>query len=201
MSLTYNDLQDLIQNQRALAEMIHSVNEKYDVVLEDIEFAKELETRINSLNESMQTVLDDFDSRIAESDERMEEALRTVETNAQQLKDAAEQWVNTLNATSGGTYTVESLYHHISKLETLVSKGIYDEETKDWSGGLVELYERLETIERKTPGIVIMEMGTNVPLTEREEGVLYGKLTNEVTDIGTGQSVRISPYLQGVIVD
>lgn len=201
MSLSYNDLQDLIQNQRALAEMVHAVNEKYNIVLEDIEFAKELETRIGSLNESMQAILDDFDARIAESDERMEEALKTVEANAKELKDAAERWVSTLEATSDGEYTVQSLYDHISKLNTLVSKGIYDEETKEWSGGLVELYERLEAVERKTPGIVIMEYGTDILEKDREEGVLYGKLTNEVTDIGTGQAVKISPYLQGVIVN
>lgn len=200
MTYIYNDLQDLIQNQRALAELVHSVNDKYNIVLDDINFAKDLETRINSLNESMQTILNDFDTRIAESDERMETALRAVETNAQELKDAAEQWVNTLNATSDGQYTVQSLYNAIANLNTLVSKGIYDDETSQWSGGLEELYTRLATLEKKTPGIVIMEYGTNIPEENRIEDVLYGKITNKVSDIGAGQTVKISPYLQGVIV-
>ena len=200
MSLGYNDLQDLIQNQRALAELVNLVKAEYDIVLEDIDFAKELEKRIDNLNTSMETILTDFDERIAASDERMEEALKAVETNAQELKDAAEQWVSTLEATADGQYTVQSLYNHISQLQTLVSKGIYDEETKTWSGGLEELYKRLADLEERTPSIVITEEGTTILLADRLEGVLYGTITETVRDIGSGQTVKISPSLQGVIV-
>ena len=37
----YNDLLDLIQNQRALAEFVAKINADYQTVINDVEFARE----------------------------------------------------------------------------------------------------------------------------------------------------------------
>lgn len=200
MTLGYNDLNDLIQNQRALAELVNKIKDQYDLVQDDINFARELDTRINTLSKSMETVLKDFDTRIAESDQQMVKALEEVKKNAQELKDAADKWVSTLEATGDGAYTVQRLVGHISSLHTLVEQGIQDEHG-NWTGGLKELYERLAIVESKTPSIKIMPEGTDVAMEDRLEGVLYGRITDQVTDNGVNQALRISPYLQGIIIN
>lgn len=202
MSLAYDDLQDLIQNQRALAELVQKVKDQYDVVVDDINFAKELETRIDALNTSMESVLNDFDERIAESDTKMEEALELVKANAQELKDSTEAWVNTLKATDGSGNSIGTIQQLVSAIETmttLVYQGVYDTTTGKYCGGIEELYDRVKTLETKVPTVLIMKEGMEVSEEDRIEDVLYGKITNEVRDIEAGQAIKISPYLQGIV--
>lgn len=201
MSKGYNDLNDLIQNQRALAELVHEINGKYILLQTDMEYAKELDGRLKNLNDEMTKVLDDFDERISASDTAMKEALEELQTNAAELKESTKKWVDALQVDSDGDPTqISKLVEDIVYLTNLVFKGT-EKSPGVWTGGLRDLESRIETLESKSPSLVIMEENEEIPIEERVKGVLYGRKTSQVTDIESGQAIKISPYLQGVIVD
>lgn len=196
----YDDLKDLIQNQRALAELVAKMKADYDTVKNDMDFAREVNDKINDLNNSMQTVLDNYNRRITESEDAAKNMIASVTNNAEQLKNEAEEIVNTLQV--NGTYSFTLLNDNISALTTLV-RGSGDYLEGDTQGnrtnGMVDLLNRVQTLEAKTPSIQIADEGTEILLTDRLDGVLYGKITDEVRDIEKGQTIKISPSLQGVV--
>lgn len=197
MSLGYSDLQDLIQNQRALAEMVNQIKSKYDEFEIDIDFAKELDGKLHEMNATLTTTLSNFDTRIADSDARMKKALQ----DAKDTADTLASYVNTLQLNSDeGPVTIQHLVSVIEVMTTLVYKGV-EQPDGTWTGGLEDLWARLEALEEKSPPLVIMRDGEDIPVEDRVDGVLYGRVTSEVTDIESGQVIKISPYLQGVVVD
>ena len=197
-TLGYNDLLDLIQNQRALAELVATIKTDYQTVINDVEFAKDLDSRLQNLNASMQTVLDNFDKRIAESDTKMKEALTQVTNNANSLKQQAQEMVDTL--TVNGTQSFSLLEAEMRQILDIV-KGTGDLIDNDGNkeNGMIDILNRVEELERRDPSIQIAAEGTEVLLVDRLDGVLYGKITDEVRDIEKGQASYISPSLQGVV--
>ena len=194
----YNDLLDLIQNQRVLAEFVAKINADYQTVINDVEFARELDSRIQNLNTSMQTVLDNFDRRISESDLEMREALIQVTTNAEALKTQAQQIVDTL--TVNGTQSFSLLEAEMRQILDIVKgTGDFIHSNGNKKNGMVDILNRVVDLEARTPTIQIAEEGTEVSISDRLDGVLYGKITDEVRDIEKGQAIYISPSLQGVV--
>lgn len=197
-TLGYNDLLDLIQNQRALAELVAKVKTDYQTVINDVAFARDLDSRIQNLNTSMQTVLDNFDRRIAESDTNMKNALTQVTNNANALKQQAQDMVNTL--TVNGTQSFSLLEAEMRQILDIV-KGTGDliDAQGNKKDGMIDILHRVETLEARDPSIKIAAEGTEIPLVDRLDGILYGKVTDEVRDIEKGQAIYISPSLQGVV--
>lgn len=197
-TLGYNDLLDLIQNQRALAELVAKIKTDYQTVIDDVEFAKDLDTRLQELNESMQNVLDNFDRRIAESDSRMQEALDEVTENAETLKRKAQEIVDTL--TVNGTQSFSLLEAEMRQILDIVKgTGDYIDDDGNKENGMIDILNRVKSLEERDPSIQIAAEGTEIPIEDRLEGVLYGKITDEVRDIEKGQAIYISPSLQGVV--
>ena len=64
---------------------------------------------------------------------------------------------------------------------------------------MIDILNRVVDLEARTPTIQIAEEGMEVPIENRLDGVLYGKVTDEVRDIEKGQAIYISPSLQGVV--
>lgn len=197
-TLGYNDLMDLIQNQRALAELVAKIKMDYNDVMDDMDFARNLDTRIKNLNTSMQTVLDDFDNRIAQSDEDMKAALQEVKTNAENLKTQAQEMVDTL--TVNGTTSFALLTSTMMELFNIVKgTGEYIDNDANKENGMIDILHRVESLEARTPTIQIAPDGEVIPVIDRLEGVLYGKITQELRDIGKYAALKLSPSLQGVI--
>lgn len=203
MSLSYNDLNDLIQNQRALAELVNDIKEHYDAFQTDIEFARSVDAKIQQLNTDMTATMDRFSGQMADLDTRMQTMLTQLQADAQTMKDTINEWMSALQIDAEGhPAQVSKLVGDIVYLTNLVLKGV---ELPDhtWTGGMEDLNERLKALEARNPSLVIYEDGpeNDIPITERLSGVLYGRKTNQVTDIQSGQVIKISPYMQGVIVE
>lgn len=198
MSLGYNDLNDLIQNQRALAELVHGIKEHYDEMKSDIEYVREVDQKIQQLNADMTETMDRFSESMSELDGRMKDELAKLKVEAQKVKDMLTVLVNDAD---GNPRHLETLINEVAHLIDLVARGVLKPDGT-YTGGMEDLDNRLIELEKRSPAIVIYEDGeeNDIPVSDRVSGVLYGRKTNKVTDIQSGQAIKISPYLQGVVV-
>lgn len=203
MSLGYNDLNDLIQNQRALAELVHDIKDHYDEFQKDIEFARAVDAKIQQLNTQMTTTLNNFEARISDNDIRIRNMVNQLQKDAQDLKDWIDTWKAEFVIDADGHPTqVSELLKAIVNVQDLILSGqLRPDGTR--TDSMAGLENRLRVLESKSPPLVIYPDGedNDIPITRRLPGVLYGRITNQVTDIESGQVIKISPYLQGVIVD
>lgn len=216
MSLGYNDLNDLIQNQRALAELVYNIREHYDEFEEDAEFVKEVNEKIQELNQSMTDKMDVFNSRMSDLDDQMQAMMTQLQNDAQDLKDQTKMWMDALQVDSDNNpKSLTKLVGDIDYLTGLITDG-FELTNGEHTGGLESMHNRLTELEKRNPSLVLWSQDVDapsdkrhpnaiyaedIPLTERVEGVLYGRITNQVTDIESGQVIKISPYLQGVVTD
>lgn len=180
----YNDLYDLIQNQRILAEQVWGINADYEKIKEDIEFAKTLETRINELDTTLTTTLAEFDQKISQSDDEFKKSVEDLKAVADELKKNAESFANIATSTQDFAVLLDELYY-IKSFRT------------SWD----DVMARIAELELQCNSIIIMEKGHEVPVEERRDHILYGKITDELRDFELGLGLKLSPFLQGVIVD
>lgn len=203
MSIGYNDLNDLIQNQRALAELVYGIKSHYDEFQSDIEYAKEVDAKIQQLSKEMTDTLDAFEIKISDGSDKINSMVKQLQDDAKALKEWIDDWKDTFVIDADGHPTqVAELLKGIVNVQNLILSGeLRADGTR--TDSMAGLEDRLRVLEAKSPPLVIYPDGeeNDIPITDRLPGVLYGRITNEVTDIESGQVIKISPYLQGVVVD
>lgn len=213
MSLGYNDLNDLIQNQRALAELVYSIREHYDEFEEDADFVREVNEKIQELNQSMTDKMDIFNGRMSDLDDQMQAMMLKLQNDAKDLKEWIDGWKAEFVIDANGHPTqVEEIMSAIINIQDRVLNG----KDNDASTSMDGMNDRLKELEKRNPSLVLWSQdidtpsdkrhpnaiyAEDIPITERVNGVLYGRITNQVTDIESGQVIKISPYLQGVVTD
>ena len=209
MAFQYKDTNDLIQNQRALAELVGLINEKFDLS-EDI--AKELTDKLNALQTSVDAYIAACNKNVSDHTTDMQDELDTL-TN--RIKDM-ETWINSLgniivnpSEPAKEQETLGQLLGQISYLVGLL-EGYKSESTGEWVDGWIPRVDRMEKrfptiqifendIARDSNGNQIHAAGCATPIADRYPEVLYGVKTEVVPDYKEGTNVKISPYLQGVI--
>lgn len=180
--LHYDDLHDLIQNQRALAQMVYGIDVDYKKIEEDIEHVKDIEQRISDLDANLSAKLTHYDQQFDQSDQAIRENLEAVRQMADELKENAEHFATVASSTRDFAELLDELYY-IKSFRT------------EWS----DTMERLDEIEIQCNSIILMEPGNEIPVSERRENVYYGKITDEVRDVMAGQAIKLGPNLQGVV--
>ena len=180
--LHYDDLQDLIQNQRALAQMVYGIDVDYTKIEEDIAYVKEIEQRIAMLDANLTAKLEHYDQQFDQSDQAIRENLETVRQMAEELKINAEHFANVASSTRDFAELLDELYY-IKSFRT------------EWA----DTMDRIDQLEIQCHSIILMEPGNEIPVSERRPNVYYGKITDEVRDVMAGQAIRLGPNLQGVV--
>lgn len=221
MAFSYNDLNDLIQNQRALAELVGEIKANYDAFQTDINYVREVDARIQQLNSEMTTIMNNFSTQMSNLDGRMTNMLAELQASKDNLEAELNRCYEALkfDATKNPA-SLDKLIDDIAYLHNRIARGVLKDPSLDpndpnsYTGGMDNLLDRIKGLERKSPPIVLYDTTENVPddkkksyihygdipVTDRVEGQFYGRVTNQVTDIESGQVIKISPYLQGVVV-
>mgnify|MGYP001061725779 FL=1 len=200
MARFYDDANDLIQNQRALAELVGIINERYDL---DENVANEITTRLNKLKEDVDKFIADCnantETHAATTKSRLDELNNQLTAALNKLHEIAEKYV-VLDPDEAGIYTIEMFVTIASSVQTEILGYTADDGVTHVPG----LKEKVAALEKKVPSIVIFEENDprlTDPMFVREDNVLYGVITDQVRNIETGANLRISPFLQGVVRD
>lgn len=189
MAFQYKDTNDLIQNQRALAELVGVINEKFDL---DEGIANTLTAKLNDLQASVDAYIASCNSSTNTHRESIQRDINTLNSQLADLKTECARLLST--CTTLGTDDQDLLLGTITFIASEI-RG-YNDEHNVYHEGIRSIVDRIDA---RFPTIQIFEQGAVPVEADRYPEVLYGEITTEVKDFEAGSEVRISPYLQGVI--
>lgn len=200
MSYKYSDQNDLIQNQRALAELVGQINDQFTRIRDD-GFADKFDAELKKLQADLNKLVTDCTNITNTHATEMSTTITNIENRISTLSSRLNDIMATLlNLDNNSVVSLNELVGRFSSLETLLY-GEHDENGhfKPETG----MRYRFDEVEKRVPSIVIHPEEDHVFTSEEQalmvDGVLYGRITDQVRDIEVGAAVKISPYLQGVI--
>lgn len=200
MSLQYKDQNDLIQNQRALAELVGQINDQFTRI-RDEGFAEKFDNDLKKLQADLDKLVTDCMNTTTDHANDTNNVISNMETRIDTLSSRLNDIMATLlNLDNNSVVSLNELVGRFSSLETLLY-GEHDENGyfKPETG----ISYRFDEVEKRVPSIVIHPEEDHAFTSEEQQlmvdGVLYGRITDQVRDIEVGAAVKISPYLQGVI--
>lgn len=214
MAYNYDDSKDLIQNQRAMAELTSQIIEKFDLTGD---VATTLTNNLAALQTSVDNYINACNSSVSTHQTDVNRSIVDMNNKIKALQDTVNTWVLPPGSTAGQSN--EAIFNKMyTDVNGLVAT-VFDRTLEDGVTVAQGLARRFEEIEKRFPGIQIPEKVGEygavtdaaeksptygklvVPLEKRYDKVLYGCITDQVRDLEDGAALRLSPYLQGVIRD